>query len=76
VGECDESTVQQFTTRKHFVRRTTKWFADRYTAQTMKHTPSVMICDDISVNETGGLHFLPPEKNMNGQNILIYSRRS
>ena len=43
----DESTVQQFTNQKRYVRRPSgKRFSERYTIQTMKHPPpppSVMI---------------------------------
>ena len=40
----DESTVQQFTTRKRYIRRPIgKQFDERYTIQTMKYPPSVMI---------------------------------
>ena len=36
----DESTVQQFTNRKRYVRRPSgKRFSERYTIQTMKHPP-------------------------------------
>ena len=59
----DESTVQQFTTRKRYVHRPTgKRFDKRYTTQTMKHPPSVMIWG-MSVNEKAGLfsyHHKPP----------------
>ena len=57
----DESTVQQFTTRKRYVRRPTKKrFDERYTTQTMKHPSSVMIWGGMSVNRTAGLFFLAP----------------
>ena len=40
----DESTIQQFGTRKQQVRRPVGTrFEDRYTVATMKHPPSVMI---------------------------------
>ena len=40
----DECTVQQLTNRKRYVRRPSgKRFSERYTIQTMKHPPSVMI---------------------------------
>ena len=40
----DESAVQQFTTRKRYVRRPIgKRFHEKYAIQTMKHPPSVMI---------------------------------
>jgi len=67
----DESTVQQFTTRMHYVRRPTgKRYVERYTTQTMKHPPSVMIWGGMSVNGTAGLFFLPPGTTMNGQKYV------
>ena len=67
----DESTVQQFTTHKCYVHRPTrKRFDERYTTQTMKHPPSVMIWDGMSVNETAELFFLPPQTTMNGQKYI------
>ena len=46
----DESTVQQFTNRKRYVRRPSgKRFSERYTIQTMKHPPpSVMIWGNVN----------------------------
>ena len=49
----DESTIQQFGTRKQQVRRPVgTCFKDRYTVATMKHPPSVMIlgCNVIKWN--------------------------
>ena len=67
----DESTVQQFTTRKRYVRRPIgKRFDERYTLQTMKHPPSVMIWGGMSVNGTAGLFFLPVGMTMNAQRYL------
>ena len=67
----DESTVQRFTTRKRYVRRPTgKRFDQRYTTQTMKHLPSVMIWGGMSVNGTSGLFLLPPGTTMNGQKYV------
>ena len=67
----DESTVQQFTTRKRYVRRPTgKRFDERYTTQTMKHPPSVMIWGGMFVNGTAGLFFLPLGMTMNGQKYV------
>lgn len=63
----DESTVQQFNARKRHVRRPVGTrFQERYTTQTMKHPPSVMIWGGMSVNGTAGLYFLPPGTTMNG----------
>ena len=43
-----ESTVQQFTNRKRYVRRPSgKRFSERYTIQTMKHPPQ---CHDLGGN--------------------------
>ena len=67
----DESTVQQFITRKRYVRKPTgKRFDERYTTQTMKHPPSVMIWGEMFVNGTAGLSFLPPGTTMNGQKYV------
>ena len=67
----DESTVQQFTNRKRYVRRPSgKRFSERYTIQIMKQPPSVMIWGGMSINETAGLFFLPPGTTMNGQKYL------
>ena len=49
----DESTIQQFGTRKQKVRRAVGTrFEVRYTAATMKHPPSVMIWGAMSSNGT------------------------
>ena len=54
----DESTVQEFTTRKRYVRRPIgKRFHEKYTIQTMKHPPSVMIWGGLPINGTIGLFF-------------------
>ena len=67
----DESTVERFTTRKRYIRRPTgKRFDERYTTQTMKQPPSVMIWGGMSVNGTAGLFFLPPGTTMNGQKYV------
>ena len=64
----DESTVQEFTTRKRYVRRPIgNRFHEKYTIQTMKHPPSVMIWGGMPVNGTTGLFFLPVETTMNAQ---------
>ena len=40
----DESTLQQFNSRKLFIRRPSgQRFNEKFTVQTMKHPPSVMI---------------------------------
>ena len=59
----DESTVQQFTNRKRYVRRPSgKRFRERYTIQTMKQPPSVMIWGGMSINGTAGLFFCHLER--------------
>ena len=55
----DESNVQQFTSRKQPVRRPVgARYEDRYTIQTMKHPPSIMVCGTMSAHGTAGLYFL------------------
>ena len=67
----DESTIQQFGTRKQQVRRPVSTrFEDRYTVATMKHPPSVMIWGAMSSNGTAGLFFLPKGTTMNGVRYL------
>ena len=67
----DESTLQQFNSRKLFIRRPSgQRFNEKFTMQTMKHLPSVMIWGGISVNGTAGLFFLPKGVAMNGQRYL------
>ena len=67
----DESTIQQFGTRKQQVRRPVGTrFEDRYTVATMKHPPSVMIWGAMSSNGTAGLFFLPKGTTMNGVRYL------
>ena len=67
----DESTIQQFGTRKQQVRRPVGTrFEDRYTVATMKHPPSVMIWGAMSSNGTAGLFFLPKGTTMNGARYL------
>ena len=69
----DESTVQEFTTRKRYVRRPIgKRFHEKYMIQIMKHPPSVMIWGAMPVNGTTGLFFLPVETTMNAHETLIY----
>ena len=59
----DESTVQQFTTHHRYVCRPTgKRFGERYTTQSMKHPPSVLIWGGMSVNAPG--------TTMNGQKYV------
>ena len=67
----DESTIQQFGTRKQQVRRPVGTrFEDRYTVATMKHPPSVMIWGAMPSNGTAGLFFLPKGTTMNGARYL------
>ena len=63
----DESTFQQFTVRKNYVRRPVgKRFNEKYTISTTKHPPSQMIWGAMSANGTAGLYFLKPGTTMNG----------
>ena len=67
----DESTVQQFTCRKRLVRRPVgARYEDRYTIQTMKHPPSIMVWGAMSARGTAGLYFLQPGTTMNGTKYL------
>jgi len=66
----DETTIQQFASRKRTVRRPPEtWYNDTFTPQTMKHPPSVMIWGAISTQGTASLFFLDPGTTMNGKNI-------
>ena len=67
----DESTIQQFGSRKQQVRRPVGTrFEERYTVATMKHPSSVMIWGAMSSNGTAGLFFLPKGTTMNGARYL------
>lgn len=67
----DESTLQQFNTRKRQVRRPPgKRFDSRYAVETMKHPPSQMIWGAMSVVGTAGLYFLEKNCTMNGERYL------
>ena len=67
----DETTIQQFASRKRTVRRTPGTRCNEtFTQQTMKHTPSVMIWGAISTQGTAGLFFLDPGTAMNGKKYL------
>ena len=67
----DESCIQQFGSRKHSVWRPVgKRFDEKYTQQTMKHSPKIMIWGAMSVKGTAGLFFLTPETTMNGAKYL------
>ena len=58
----DESTIQQFGTRKQQVRRPVGTrFEDRYTVATMKHPPSVMIWVQCHQMELRGSSFCRKE---------------
>ena len=57
--------------RHRYVRRPTgKRFDERYTTQSTKHPPSIMIWGGMSVNGTAGLFFLPPGTTMNDQKFV------
>ena len=67
----DESTMQQFTSHKHFVRRPVGTrYEDHYTIQTMKHPSSIMVWGAMSAYDTAGLYFLQPGTTMNGAKYL------
>ena len=67
----DESCIQQFGSRKHSVWRPVgKRFNEKYSQQTMKHSPKIMIWGAISVKGTAGLFFLTPGTTMNGGKYL------
>ena len=67
----NESTVQQFTSRKQLVIRPVgARYEDRYTIQTMKHLPSIMVWKAMSARGTAGLYFLQPGITMNGAECL------
>ena len=67
----DESCLQQFGSRKYSVWRPVgKRFDEKYTQQTMKHSPKIMIRGAMSVKGTAGLFFLTPGTTMNGAKYL------
>ena len=67
----DESTFQQFTSRKQHVRRPVgERYNEKFTIPTMKHPPSIMVWGAFSQNGTAGLYFLPQKTTMNGQKYL------
>jgi transposase len=67
----DESSIQQFGTRKCNVRRPIGTrFEERYTQATMKHPPSVMVWGAMSAKGTAGLFFLPKGTTMNGARYI------
>ena len=67
----DESTVQLFTSRKQLVRRFLgAQCEDRYTIQTIKHPPSIMVWGAMSAHGTAGRYFLQPDTTMNGAKYL------
>jgi len=67
----NETTIQQFALRKRTVRRPPGTrYNERFTQQTMKHPPSVMIWRAISSQGTAGLFFRDPRTTMNGKKYL------
>ena len=63
--------MQQFTCRKRLERRPVgARYEDRYTIQTMKHPPSIMVWGAMSARGTAGLYFLQPGTTMNGTKYL------
>jgi len=66
----DETTVQQFASRKRTARRPPGTrYNERFTQQTMKHPPSVMIWGAISTQGTASLFFLDPGNHHEWQKI-------
>ena len=64
----DESTVQLFTTRKRYFRRPMgKRFHEKYTIQTMKHLPSVIIGGEVCQSMGQLDFFFSVEMTMNAQ---------
>ena len=67
----DESTVQQLASRKRLMRRPVGTrYEDRYTIQTIKHSPSIMVWGAMSARGTAGLYFLQPGTTMSGAKYL------
>ena len=67
----NESTVQQFTSRKQLVGRPVgARYEDRYTIQTMKHSLSIIAWGAMSAHGTAGLYLLQPGTTMNGAKYL------
>jgi len=67
----DETTIQQFASRKRTVRRPPGTrYNDRFTQQTMKHLLSVMIWAAISIQGMASLFFLDPGTTTNGKKYL------
>ena len=67
----DESTVQQFTSRKQLVRRSVgSRYEDCYAIQTMKHPSNIMVWKAMSAQGTAEQYFLHPGTTMNGAKYL------
>ena len=67
----DESTVQQFTSRKQLKRRPVgAKYENHYIIQTMKHLPSIMVWETMSAHGKAGLYFLQPGTTMNDAKYL------
>ena len=63
----DESTFQQFTIRKNYIRRRVgERFNEKYTIFTMKHPQTQMIWGTMSANDMAGIYFLKPGTTING----------
>ena len=68
----NESTVQQFASRKRLVRRPLgARYEDRYTIQTMKLPPSIMVWGAMFARGTAGLSFLQPDTSINGTKYRV-----
>ena len=67
----DEPTVQQFAARKRNLRRPPgTQYSEKYTQETAKHPPSVMVWGVISIKGIAGLFFLKPGTTINDQRYL------
>ena len=67
----DESTVQQFISCNQLVKRPVgARYEDRYTIQTMKHPPSIMVWGVMFAHGTAGLYFLQSGTIINGAKYL------
>ena len=64
-------TEQKITGRKQPLKRPVgARYEERYTIQTLKHPPSIMVCGAMSAHGTAGLYFLQPDTTINGAKYL------
>ena len=67
----DEYTVQQYSARKRNVRRLPGTrYNEKYTQETVKHRPSVMVWGAISIKGTAGLFFFETRNHDEWPKIL------